>query len=57
MCDFPDSNNCKVPNPFSGSCALYDKLAAAEREIDAGAEGEDFLALAKSLRTSVHGSI
>ncbi len=57
MCNLPDSDNCKVMNPFSGNCDLYDKLAAAEREIDAGAEGEDFLAFAKSLRTSVHGSI
>lgn len=57
MCDLPDSDNCKVPNPFNGSCDLYDKLAAAEQEIDAGAKGEDFFAFAKSLRTSVHGSI
>lgn len=57
VCDVPDLDKRNVPNPFSGSYNLYDKLAAVEREIDAGAKGEDFLAFAKSLRTSVHGSI
>ena len=36
---------------------LYGKLAVAEQEISSGAEGEDFLALAKSLRERVHGSL
>ena len=33
---------------------LYGKLAVAEQEIAAGAEGEDFLTLAKQLRGQVH---
>ena len=36
---------------------LYGKLAIAEQEISDGAEGEDFLSLAKSLRERVHGSV
>jgi hypothetical protein len=36
---------------------LYGKLAVAEQEISAGAAGEDFLTLAKSLRERVHGNI
>ena len=36
---------------------LYGKLAEAEKEIAAGAEGEDFLAFAKKLRNNVHGYI
>ena len=36
---------------------LYGKLALAEQEIAAGAEGEDFLAFAKRLREKVHGQI
>ena len=36
---------------------LYGKLAIAEQEIASGAEGEDFLALAKQLRGRVHGSL
>lgn len=36
---------------------LYGKLAVAEREISVGAEGEDFLTMAKSLRERVHGNI
>ena len=36
---------------------LYGKLAVAEQEIASGAEGEDFLTLAQSLRERVHGSI
>lgn len=36
---------------------LYGKLAVAEQEISVGAEGEDFLALAKSLRERVHGRL
>ncbi len=35
---------------------LYGKLAVAEQEISAGAEGEDFLTLAGKLRGDVHGS-
>lgn len=38
-------------------CALYDKLSVAEREIDSGAVGEDFLLLAKALRSNIHGII
>lgn len=36
---------------------LYGKLAIAEQEIASGAEGEDFLTLAKQLRGRVHGSL
>ena len=36
---------------------LYGKLAVAEQEISAGAEGEDFLAVAQSLRERVHGKL
>lgn len=36
---------------------LYGKLAVAEQESASGAEGEDFLTLAQSLRERVHGSI
>ena len=36
---------------------LYGKLAIAEQEIASGAEGEDFLTLAKQLRDRVHGSL
>ena len=36
---------------------LYGKLAIAEQEIASGAEGEDFLTLAKSLRERVHGNV
>ena len=36
---------------------LYGKLAIAEQEIASGAEGEDFLTLARQLRDRVHGSL
>lgn len=36
---------------------LYGKLAIAEQEIASGAEDEDFLTLAKSLRKRVHGNV
>ncbi|MBR4131591.1 MAG: type II toxin-antitoxin system Phd/YefM family antitoxin [Oscillospiraceae bacterium] len=36
---------------------LYSKLAAAEREIAAGAQGEDFAAVARELRGLVHGQL
>ena len=36
---------------------LYGKLAVAEQEISAGAEGEDFLAVARQLRERVHGKV
>ena len=36
---------------------LYGKLAIAEQEIASGAEGEDFLTPAKSLRERVHGNV
>lgn len=36
---------------------LYAKLAVAEEEIIGGAEGEDFLAVAKQLREQVHGAL
>lgn len=36
---------------------LYGKLAVAEQEISAGAEGEDFLTVAQELRERVHGTL
>lgn len=36
---------------------LYGKLAVAEQEIASGAEGEDFLAVARQLRERVHGTL
>ena len=34
---------------------LYGKLAVAEQEIASGAEGEDYLTVARQLRERVHG--
>ena len=34
---------------------LYGKLAIAEQQIADGAEGEDFVAVAKEMRGRVHG--
>jgi len=36
---------------------LYGKLAVAEQEIASGAEGEDFLTVARQIRERVHGSL
>ncbi len=36
--------------------ALYGKLAVAEQEIAAGAEGKDFLAVARQMREKLHGA-
>ena len=36
---------------------LYAKLAASEAEIAEGAEGEDFLSVARELRGLVHGRL
>lgn len=36
---------------------LYGKLAIAEQEIAAGAEGKDFLTVARQLRERVHGAV
>ena len=36
---------------------LYGKLAIAEQEIASGAEGEDFLTVARQLRERVHGKV
>lgn len=36
---------------------LYGKLAVAEQEIASGAEGEDFLTVARQLRERVHGNL
>ncbi len=35
---------------------LYGKLAVAEQEITAGAEGKDFLAVARQMRERLHGT-
>ena len=53
MHELPESEAHALLNP----CALYDKLSVAEREIDSGAIGEDFLLLAKALRSNIHGII
>jgi len=36
--------------------ALYGKLAIAEQEIAAGAEGKDFLTVARQMRDQIHGT-
>ena len=36
---------------------LYGKLAVAELEIASGAEGEDFLTVARQIRERVHGKL
>ena len=36
---------------------LYGKLAVAEQEIASGAEGEDFLTVARQLREHIHGNL
>ena len=36
---------------------LYGKLAVAEQEIASGAQGEDFLTIARQLRERVHGTL
>lgn len=36
---------------------LYGKLAVAEQEIASGAQGEDFLTVARQLREHVHGTL
>lgn len=36
---------------------LYGKLAVAEQEIASGAEGEDFLTVARQMRECVHGKL
>ena len=36
---------------------LYGKLAVAEQEIASGAEGEDFLMVARQMRERVHGNL
>lgn len=40
-----------------GLIDLYGKLAMAEQEIAAGAQGEDFLTVAKQLRERIHGAV
>ncbi len=36
---------------------LYGKLAVAEQEIASGAQGEDFMTVARQLREKVHGTV
>ena len=36
---------------------LYGKLAIAEQEIVSGAEGEDFLTVARQMRERLHGNL
>ena len=35
----------------------YGKLAVAEEEVSCGAQGEDFLTVARQLRERVHGAV
>ena len=46
-------------NEISDFCLidLYGKLAVAEQEIASGAEGEDFLTIARQMRERVHGKL
>lgn len=36
---------------------LYGKLAVAEQEIASGAQGDDFLTVARQLRERIHGTV
>lgn len=45
--DFSDSANERSD--------IYEKLAVAEREIAEGAQGKDFLAVVREMRTGIHG--
>lgn len=49
--DMKETGNERVMNE------LYRKLMAAEQEIHAGAAGEEFLIVVKTLRERVHGRI
>ena len=40
-----------------GLIDLYGKLAIAEQEIASGAQGEDFMTVARQLRERVHGTL
>lgn len=57
MRDHPTSRYCDASNLCGDIPDLYDKLAAAEHEIDSGAIGEGFLPLAELLRANIHGAI
>ena len=57
MRDHPTSRYCDASNLCGDIPDLYDKLAAAEHEIDSGAIGEDFLPLAELLRANIPGAI
>lgn len=57
MRDHPTSRYCDASDLCGDIPDLHDKLAAAEREIDSGAVGEDFLFLAELLRANIHGTI
>lgn len=57
MRDLPTFQYCDAPDLCGDIPDLYDKLAAAEHEIDSGAIGEDFLPLAELLRANIHGAI
>jgi len=57
MRDLPTFQYCDAPDLCGDIPDLYDKLAAAEHEIDSGAIGEDFLPLAELLRSDIHGTI
>lgn len=57
MRDLSTSQYCDASNLCGDTPGLYDKLAAAEQEINSGAIGEDFLPLAELLRANIHGTI
>ena len=49
----PSAAYARPPPPLD----LYGKLAVAEQEIVSGAQGEDFLTMARQLRERVHGTL
>ena len=57
MRDHPTSRYCDASDLCGDIPDLYDKLAAAEHEINSGAIGEDFLPLAELLSANIHGAI
>lgn len=57
MCGLPPFRYGDASDLCGDISDLYDKLAAAEHEIDSGAMGEDFLPFAELLRSDIHGTI
>ena len=57
MCGLPPFQYGDASDLCGDISDLYDKLAAAEHEIDSVAMGEDFLPFADLLRSDIHGTI